>query len=206
MSSSSFIPVLKTFKDMLLQISTDIIKNEWTEYDSYLYNTIFNKNSITGNTNQTSTYSVTIVKEFNKILDKILKRIFDGEYDNMFENLLQKIQDIKSYENVKIYKTPENSPQISPVRKCKNNNVEETATFMKYNMVIYKKPLPIFGNNRFGVDKFRIRWRKIVEEENSSDVSIQNSSTSNGIKKLFNRIDDTDEYVWINHKKEIKKS
>ena len=172
-------PVIKTFEDMLLQISTDLIKNEWTEYDSYLYNTIFNKNSITGNTNQTSTYSVVIVKEFNKILVKILKRIFDGEYDNMFENLLQKIQDIKSYENVKIYKTPQNSP----ARKCKNNNAEETATFMKYNMVIDKKPLPIFGNNRFGVDKLRIRWRKIIEEENSSDVSIQSSNSSNGIKK-----------------------
>ena len=206
MSSSSFIPVIKTFKDMLLQISTDLIKNEWTEYVSYLYSIVFNKQSLTGNTNQTTTYSVIIVKEFNKILDKILKRIFDGEYDNMFENLLQKIHDIKSYENVKIYKSPENSPQILFVRKCKNNNIEETATFMKYNMVIDKKPLHIFGNNRFGVDKHRNKLQKIVEEENISDVTNQSSNTSNCSEILFNRIDDTYKYVSIRQKKIIKKS
>ena len=59
------------------------------------------------------------VKESNKILDKLLPKIYEGQYDILFEIWLKNIKEIKSNEDLVIYKTPKWIEFMAPVKKVK---------------------------------------------------------------------------------------
>ena len=212
---SSFISVLKTFKDMLSSLSEELIKNEWRNYEINIHNKFeneMNKNKKISKSTVSevkliqSRYSWMTVKESNKILDKLLPKIYDGQYDILFEIWLMKIKEIKSNEDLVIYQSPKCIEFIAPAIKNQNDDLLGSAIFKKYDMVFLEKSISNIGNNWFKVNAPHTKCQKRTEEDCYSVISIENSEKSIIDWDIINLISDSEKSFDVKQKEATNES
>ena len=101
-----YVPVSKTFKEMLNDFARTIISNNWEEFQELVFKMM--SEIIRGKSldELAKSYISLTVSEFNKILNKILDNINTGIMDPFFEIILKNISKQKQSEQSDIYQTP----------------------------------------------------------------------------------------------------
>ena len=101
-----YVPVIKTFKQMLNDFARTIISNNWEEFQELIFNMMSEVIKGKSLDELAKSYISLTVSEFNKILNKNLDNINTGGMDPFFEIILKNISKQKQSEQSDIYQTP----------------------------------------------------------------------------------------------------